>query len=124
MSQSISQILIIDEIFMGYLVAGKLRTMRNIFMYKSKLSIGYMTLSRVLVIPCEVLLRGHFINTSIIALIVSGMYLGFHFDSCGSFCDPVPGLIVYLVIWVELVQKGFGITLVLDGQNYILEVLS
>ena len=40
--------------------------------------------------------------------------LGVHFDSFGSLCAPVLGLIVSLGIDVELVQEGLDVTLILD----------
>ena len=52
------------------------------------------------------------------------MAMGMHFDSCSSICDPVPGLLVSLGIYVELVHEVLDIILVLDGQNSTLEVLS
>ena len=52
------------------------------------------------------------------------MALGMHFENCGSLCAPVPGLIVYLVIYVELGQEGLGVTLVLDDQKARIELLS
>ena len=52
------------------------------------------------------------------------MALGSHFDNCGSFCAPVPGLLVYLVIYVESGKEILDITLVLDFQKASLEVLS
>ena len=50
--------------------------------------------------------------------------LGMNFENGGSLRAPVPCLIVSLGIDVELGQEILGITLVLDGQNAILEVLS
>ena len=52
------------------------------------------------------------------------MKFGMHFDNFGSLRDPVPGLLVSLVIYVELGQKGLDITLVIDDQKDRLEVLS
>ena len=52
------------------------------------------------------------------------MTLGIHFDNCVSICAPVPGLLVSLGIYVELVHEVLDIILVLDGQNSTLEVLS
>ena len=43
------------------------------------------------------------------------MALGVYFDSFGSLCDLVPGLLVYLGIYVELVQEGLDIALILYG---------
>ena len=51
------------------------------------------------------------------------MALGMHFDSFGSLCAPVPGLLVSLSIDVELVQEGFDITFILDGYKASLEPL-
>ena len=50
--------------------------------------------------------------------------MGIHFDNCGSLCALFLGLLVSLVIYVELVQEGLDITLVLDDQKASLEVLS
>ena len=47
-----------------------------------------------------------------------------HFDNCGSLLAPVPGLLFYLGIDVELGQEGSDITLVIDGQKTRLELLS
>ena len=46
--------------------------MRIRVMYKSKFSMGGMTLRRFLMIPCEILLRSHLSYTSIIYLLGSG----------------------------------------------------
>ena len=43
------------------------------------------------------------------------MSLGMHFDSFGSLCALVLGLLVYLGIYVELVQEGLDVSLVLYG---------
>ena len=43
------------------------------------------------------------------------MALGVHSDSFGSLCAPVPGLLVYLGIDVELGQEVLDIALILDG---------
>ena len=51
------------------------------------------------------------------------MVLGMHFDSFGSLCVPVPGLLVYLGIDSGLVEEVLGITLILDVYNSSLEVL-
>ena len=48
--------------------------------------------------------------------------LGVHFEKCGSLRAPVPGLLFSLGVYVELVQEGLDITLVLDVQKAILEV--
>ena len=48
--------------------------------------------------------------------------LGVHFEKCGSLRSPVPSLLFSLGFYVELVQEGLDITLVLDGQKAILEV--
>ena len=45
--------------------------MNGSIIYKSKLIMGYMTLSRVLIIPCEIFLRAHLITTRIIYLLGS-----------------------------------------------------
>ena len=51
------------------------------------------------------------------------MDLGVRFDNCGSIRAPVPGLLISLVIYIELVQEVLDIALVLDGQKSSLEVL-
>ena len=43
------------------------------------------------------------------------MDFGMHFDSFGSLCAPVPGILVSLVIDIELEQEGLYIALLLDG---------
>ena len=43
------------------------------------------------------------------------MAFGVHFDSFCSICAPFPGLLISLVIDVELVQEGLGISFFLDG---------
>ena len=43
------------------------------------------------------------------------MALGMNFDSFGSLCAHVPGLLVSLGIDVELGQEGLDIALILDG---------
>ena len=55
-----------------------------------------------------------------VELLAMGMYFG----NCGSLCDPFPGIIVYVGIYVELGQKGLDITLNLYGHKTSLEVLS
>ena len=52
------------------------------------------------------------------------MHLGIRFYNCGSIHFPFPGLLVFLVVYVELVHEGLGITLVLYVQKDSLEVLS
>ena len=47
-----------------------------------------------------------------------------HFDNFGILCAPIPGVLIYLGIVVELIQEGFDIALVLDGHKARLEVLS
>ena len=51
------------------------------------------------------------------------MALRMHFGSFGSLCAPVLGLIVSLGIDVELGQEVLDISLILDGNNFSLEVL-
>ena len=46
-----------------------------------------------------------------------------HFDNFGSLCAPILVLIFSLGIYVELVQEGLDITLVLDSHKSSLEVL-
>ena len=43
------------------------------------------------------------------------MDFGMHFDSFGSLCAPVPGILVSLVVDIELEQEGLYIALLLDG---------
>ena len=45
------------------------------------------------------------------------MTMGIHFDSHGSIQAPVPGLLVYLGIYVELEQEGLNVALVLDAHE-------
>ena len=45
-------------------------------------------------------------------------------ETCGSIHAPVLCLLYSLGIDIELVQKGLGITLVLDGQKDSLEFLN
>ena len=59
-------------IFMGCCMAGQVSNMISSVMYKSKLSMWDIILRRVLMIPCEILLRTQLRNTSIIALLGSG----------------------------------------------------
>ena len=47
-----------------------------------------------------------------------------YFDNCGSLRAPVPGLIFYLGVYVELVQEGLDVTLVLEDQTSSFEVLN
>ena len=49
-----------------------MRAMRISVMYNSKLRMGDMTLMRVLMIPCNMLLRSNLRSTRIISLIGSG----------------------------------------------------
>ena len=51
------------------------------------------------------------------------MALEIHFENCGILRAPVPGLFVYLDIYVKLGQEGLDITLIFDIQKSILEVL-
>ena len=57
---------------MGYWVAGQLRTMGISVIYNIKFRKGNMILGRVLIIPCEILLRDQLRNTRSIDLLVSG----------------------------------------------------
>ena len=52
------------------------------------------------------------------------MAMEMQFEYFCSAHDPVPGLLVSLGIYVDMVNEGLDIILVLDGQEYILEVLS
>ena len=78
--------------------------------------------------PCEVFLKSQLRSASSIALLGSGkvelVALGVHFENFVSLRSPVPGLLVFLVIDVELVQEILDIPFVLDIHNAILEVLS
>ena len=55
---------------------------------------------------------------------VEFMALGTHFDNCASICEPVTRLIISLGSNVDMGQEGLDITLVLDGKNTSLQVLS
>ena len=46
------------------------------------------------------------------------------FDNCGSLRAPVPVLLIYLGIDVELGQEGLDITLIHDGHKASLEGIS
>ena len=52
------------------------------------------------------------------------MALGIHLDNIDSLHDPVPSLIVSLIIDVELGKEVLDITLIIGGQKAIIEVLS
>ena len=52
------------------------------------------------------------------------MALRMHFYNCISLRAPVPGLIVYLGIYVELIQEILNVTFVLDVQKSRLEVFN
>ena len=52
------------------------------------------------------------------------MALRMHFENCVSFRVPFLGLLVSMGIDVKLGQEGLDITLILDGQNTSIEVLS
>ena len=52
------------------------------------------------------------------------MDLGVHFGGFVSLRDPIPGLLIYLGIYVELGQENLDITLVLDVQKTRLELIS
>ena len=70
-SQWVVQIPSMDMILMGYWVANQARNMMSSVMLNSKFSMGKMILRRVLVMPCEILLRNQLSGTSSIALIGS-----------------------------------------------------
>ena len=72
MRQCVSQIPSMNTILMEYWVSVQVSTMSSSVIYKSKFRMGYITLSGVLMIPCEILLRSHFRNTRSIDIIVSG----------------------------------------------------
>ena len=57
---------------MGYLVVGRVRTMMSRVMYKSKFIMGGVILRRVIMIPCDILLKDQLANTRIIDLLLSG----------------------------------------------------
>ena len=67
--QYVVQIPSIYEILMGYWVAGQVRTMSRSVIYKSKFRRGDMILRRVLMIPCETILRSYLNNTRRVSLI-------------------------------------------------------
>ena len=64
---------------MGYWVTGHVRATGSSVMYKSKFSIADMILRKVLIIPCEMLLRALLKNTRSIPLLGSGRGI---FDGC------------------------------------------
>ena len=70
--QLVVQITSTDEILMGYCMSGQVRTMMSSVMYNSKLNMGKKSLSRFLMMPCEMLLRSHLRNTRRIYLLGSG----------------------------------------------------
>ena len=51
------------------------------------------------------------------------MALGVKFDNCGSLRAPVPGVLISLGVYVELVQELLDITFFLSGHKAVLEVL-
>ena len=53
-------------------MTGQVRTMMSRVMYKSKFRMGGMIIKRVIMIPCEILLKSHLVNTRIISLLGSG----------------------------------------------------
>ena len=57
-------------------------------------------------------------------IVVYLVALGMYFENCGILCAPVPRLLVYLGIDVELGQEGLYIALVLYRQKDSLEFLS
>ena len=52
-------------------MAVHVRTMNDSLICKNRFRMGYMTLSRVIIISCEMLCRTHFSSISIITLICS-----------------------------------------------------
>ena len=52
MRQFVAKIPSMDEILMGYWVAGQVSTIMSIVMYKINFRVGYMILSRVFMILC------------------------------------------------------------------------
>ena len=69
MRQFVAQILSMDAIFLGYWVAGQVKTMISSVMYNSKFIMGYMPLSRVLIISFEMFFRDNLRNTRIVYLL-------------------------------------------------------
>ena len=53
-----------DVILMGYWIAGQVGTMMSGVMYNNKLKIGWLILSRVLMMLCAVLFRFHLRNST------------------------------------------------------------
>ena len=103
------QIHIMDAIFMKYWVAVQMRTMMSSVMYNIKLRIGYMTLRRALMIPCEMFLREHLSVIRRIALLVSGRV---RVDGRGDAIShvPFPGLLVpweYRLNWDRKAWTSF-----------------
>ena len=70
-SPFVVQITRMDEILVGYWVAGQVRTLMSRVLYNSKLSMGNIVLRRVLMVSYEMFSIGHLKNTSIIALLGS-----------------------------------------------------
>ena len=46
-----------------------------------------------------------------------------YFERFGCICYPVPGLLIYLGINVELGQEGFHVALILDGHDASFKIL-
>ena len=63
------QIPSMDKILMGYWVVGHVRTIRSSVMYKSKFRMGDKTLSIIVMIACEILLRAHLRITRSISML-------------------------------------------------------
>ena len=57
MSQFVAQTPRMDEILMGYYMANQVRTRRSSVIYNNKFIMGYMTLRRIIIIPCEMFLE-------------------------------------------------------------------
>ena len=70
--QFVFQITSMDVIFVGYWVAGQARAMMSRVMYKSNFIIGNMIIRKVFMIPCDMFLRSHLINTRSISILRSG----------------------------------------------------
>ena len=65
MRHFVDKITSMDEIFMGYWMAGQVRTIRSSIIYKNKM----ITLRRNLMIPCVMFWRIHLRNIRVIVMI-------------------------------------------------------
>ena len=109
--QLVFQIPRLDEILIGYWMAGHVRTMVNSVMYKSKLKMGEKSLGGTswCHVGCSWGTTWGFTGALLCleVLRVELVALGTHFDNCGSICAPVWGILVSLGIDVELGQKAW-----------------